>query len=166
MYRIQTVYQAVIPVFTFGFGSTTQGFYWKEETARRVITNDGGVRQGMVVPCEVLIMDNDDVLLVERSEDQSNRITKIEVHGDSDEELRAATLARLPEAGKEFLGLEFNAEKKAAQGLYESNESVREQMLVLDISEEEARVLGILSERKEALACLHEGLRKIQRNRL
>jgi hypothetical protein len=151
-YKIQTIYRAVVPGFAV-LGSFHQGWYWGRETAERVITNDGGARQGTVSEWDVIVMDDGDVLLAQRAKDGTNNIEKILVHGDSDEEILAATLARLPEEYKKTLGLNYDEALRVEQRQPELTRSwERNKMLNLDISAEEARVLGLAQDRDQAIA--------------
>ena len=157
-YEIKTIYQAQVPVFMF-MGQVTQGWYWNRETAERVIINDGGSRQGMVNEWEVICIDGD-VLVAERAEDGTNMITKVTVRGDTDEDILAATLERFPEVWKECLGLEFDAVKKADQALSEVGRRPRERLLMLDVTVEEARVLGLAEDRDRAIEWFNEIVEK------
>ncbi len=156
-YKIQTIYRTVVPSFDV-MGSMHHGWYWNRSTAERVMTNDGGSRQGAVTEWDVIVMDNGDVLRGVTTEDETTEakttnVEKITVYGDTDEDVLAATLVRYPEVWKKILGLDYDAEKMAEQGFREHTKSwIRDKLLLLDVSAEEARVLGMTEDRDRAIA--------------
>ena len=166
-YEIKTIYRAVVPSFDW-IGHMHQGWYWSRETAESVITNDGGTRQGLVWEYDAIVMGDGDVLLADRVDTDAGRgkkttVTKIDVYGDSDEDLRAAAMERLPDPWKKALGLPYDEEKAAEQTFDSSRDSpyLRDKLLILDVTAEEARVLGLGDERTRAI----EGFQEIERKR-
>jgi len=168
-YEIRTVYRAIVPAFE-RIGHMHQGWYWSRKTAERVITNDGGARQGRVWEYDVIVMDDGDVLCADRATvdddpgTSKTTVTKINVYGDSDEEVRAAAMERLPDPWRKTLGLPHDEEKAAAeQRLGFSNPDsphLREKLLILDVTAEEARVLGLGDERTRAIDDFQERARR------
>lgn len=160
-YEIKTVYRAAVPGFE-SLGSHHQGWYWNRDVAER-FTNEGGAKQGHVFVHEVIVMEGGDTLWASpemeyrdgRHEPTGNTsIEKINVYGDTDEELKEAALERLPDHWKKLLGLPYDEAVAATQKFSwnrASDDQMRNKLLILDITEEEARVLGLGQVRTEAI---------------
>lgn len=158
-YEIKTVYQAIVPAFEWS-SPMHQGLYWNRETAERMIGADRQPPGARVDEHDVIVMENGDVLQATSLEDPDRGIMKTSVkkatvYGDSDEELRDASLARLPDLWKKVLGLPYDAEKAAQQSFLFSDgvdeKHVRWKLLLLEITDEEARVLGLGDDKRDAI---------------
>lgn len=154
-YEIKTIYRAVVPGFEWG-GYMHQGWYWDHATAERVITQDGGARHGQISESDAIVMGDGSVLWAHPAEDSESKtvVTEIRVYGDTDEELRDAALARLPDNWKVVLGLPHDPEVAAKQTFLFSKGTepwLRDKLLVLDVTAEEARVLGLAEDRDKAI---------------
>ena len=165
-YEIKTIYQAITPGFE-SLGLIHQGLYWERETAERMLTQDGGSRQGRVDEHDVIVMDNGDVIKTTSLEDPDTGTMKttakvVRIYGNTDEEMREATIARLPELWKKLLGLPYDKEVASFQKTSwasASDEQMRRKLLILDVTAEDARVLGMGDERTKAIEDFQEIMR-------
>jgi len=163
-YEIKTIYRAVVPMFEGG-GIAHQGWYWDEETALSMITDDGGSRQGGVHPYEVIVMGDGDILFAQSDlhGHKKTTIEKITVYSDSLEDRRAATLDRLPALWKKTLGLPYDEDKASKQRFALSREDapyLRDKLLLLDVSAGEAEALGLTEDREQAIRNFEDMSRK------
>jgi hypothetical protein len=126
----------------------THGWYWDQEVAKR-IGGDPGVKKGHVTEHDVIVVDGDILLAI--TEDFETSIQKITVRNGTDEDIRNAALARLPEIHKKSLGLPFDETLLQEQALPESTKSwEKDRVLLLELTSEETRCLGLSPDKKQA----------------
>jgi len=131
------------------------GWFWERETCERLTTTNGNPGAAEVLEWEAIVI-GEDVLIAERNDDGTNMVTKIQVRGSSDEELRAATLARIPESMKQIIGIKHDETLLQEQGgprrkpVWRSLKNDRVMALAFEISDLEAELLGLVQEKKDA----------------
>lgn len=135
----------------------SDGWFWERETCDRLTVTNGQPGSASVLEWEAIVI-GDDVLIAERNNDGTNTVTKIVVQGSSDEELFAATMARISESMKLIIGIEYDEELLQEQGgprqkpVWYSFKNDRIMALAFELSDLEAELLGLSQEKKDALA--------------